>query len=192
MAGSEFPIIWSLFQLLTPLLQRKTKRAGNEINVLKLQPMIGPPLPLPTVSESIWDEMVLFGYSSITAVLLCLLHSGAENRCSECVYVCVHLSVCSYMCRRGAWASQNGSRVELNIKNFFFNLTLRHAQYPVIQCTLTWFQFEGWCLQVIFSQRGAQIKTDKCNGPASICVSFKTVISFMLIRKHTNGSEMPS
>lgn len=33
---------------------------------------------------------------------------------------------------------------------------------------------------------------DKCKGPASICVSFKAVISFMLIRKHANGSEIPA
>lgn len=128
----------------------------------------------------------------VSLLFYCVCYTQELRIDAASVYMCVHLSVCSYMCRRGAWASQNVSRVELNIKNFFFNLTLRHAQYPVIQCTLTWFQFEGWCLQVIFSQRGAQIKTDKCNGPASICVSFKTVISFMLIRKHANGSEMPS
>lgn len=128
------------------------------------------------------------GASSINAVLLCLLHSGTENRRSECVYVCVNLSVCSYLCVEGAQGPPKRFQSWAEHQNYFFNL--RHAHYPLIQCTLTWFQFEGWCLQVIFSQHGAQIKMGKCNGPASICVSFKAVISFVLIRKHANGSEI--
>lgn len=89
-------------------------------------------------------------------------------------YVCILECLFMSMCGRSTRALQNSSRV-LNFEhqNFFFNLTLRHVHYPVIQCTLTWFQFGGWCLQVIFSQHGGQIKMNKCNGPASICFSFK-------------------
>ncbi len=40
----------------------------------------------PTVSESIWDEMVLL---VACCFIVSAMHSGAENRCSEDVYMCI-------------------------------------------------------------------------------------------------------